>query len=731
MQAGLFAQSTSFTYQGRLNENGNPANGAYDLHFTIYDALTNGVPLAATLTNNSVSIQAGAFTTLLDFGSAVFGGGQRWLEIAVRTNGAPAFTTLVPRQEFTRIPYAISALEVTGGNVARLAVPNTSKPASGRPIVTTGFITGATVVESGFGYVFPPAVTLQDATGTGAQIAATISGGSVTELVVVNAGTGYSPEAALVIDPPPRNEYQVFASTNIFAGVSVMTNVNNTVAGGFTGTFAGAHAGDFNGDGAAVTNVNAVTLQGISPGGFWRVDGNQGLSAERHFLGTTDDQAVELRVNNQRVVRYEPNPVSPSINSGSSANYIGNGVQGAVIAGGGTMNLQGLVLSNALRSPLTTISGGGGNSIAEGSPFASIGGGYDHQIESDSDGATISGGRGNVIRSSSIGAAIGGGQNNTITRNGDHSRIGGGFSNTIRDGADMGTISGGYGNVITADGAIGTIGGGYENTILTNSQFGTIPGGYQNSAGHSAFAAGSRAKAIHRGAFVWADSTGTEFASTDANQFIVRASGGVGIGTNNPATSLHVHGTDQTVAIVSGSRTTGTFLGIQNTAAGGARWSLVSTGPSNGEGAGRLVFFTHASNDAKMRLEPNGNLIIDGSLTQSSDRHRKEEVRPVDSESVLAKVTSMPISTWQYKDDEARLRHLGPMAQDFYEAFGLGEGDKTITAIDADGVALASIQALNKKLEQRTAEIEELKRTVSRLEALIESLPRELKGTAQ
>jgi len=131
------------------------------------------------------------------------------------------------------------------------------------------------------------------------------------------------------------------------------------------------------------------------------------------------------------------------------------------------------------------------------------------------------------------------------------------------------------------------------------------------------------------------------------------------------------------------------------------------------------LFFTHASNDSKMRLEPNGNLIIDGSLTQSSDRARKEDVHPVDTETVLEKVAAMPISTWKYRDDEAQLRHLGPMAQDFHAAFGLGESDKTITAIDADGVALAAIQGLNNRVKEQAREIDRLKETIQRLERLV------------
>ena len=67
----------------------------------------------------------------------------------------------------------------------------------------------------------------------------------------------------------------------------------------------------------------------------------------------------------------------------------------------------------------------------------------------------------------------------------------------------------------------------------------------------------------------------------------------------------------------------------------------------------------------------------------------------------LEKIAAMPLNTWQYRNQEAKYRHMGPMAQDFYGAFGLGESDKQIDAVDADGVALAAVQGLNAKLAQK------------------------------
>jgi hypothetical protein len=117
------------------------------------------------------------------------------------------------------------------------------------------------------------------------------------------------------------------------------------------------------------------------------------------------------------------------------------------------------------------------------------------------------------------------------------------------------------------------------------------------------------------------------------------------------------------------------------------------------------------------KLHVIGNIRASGTVTATafnppSDRHLKENFAPVSSREVLDKVAAMPISRWNFIGD-ANTPHLGPMAQDFHAAFGLGTDDKHIATVDADGVALAAIQGLNHKLEEelraRRAEIDSLK----------------------
>jgi hypothetical protein len=103
------AQSTAFTYQGRLDDTGAPANGSYDVTFAVYDAVTDGNLISPIVTNSAVTVSNGLFTTTVDFGGGIFTGPDLWLEIAVSTNGAGTFSTIAPRQQFTPAPYALYA----------------------------------------------------------------------------------------------------------------------------------------------------------------------------------------------------------------------------------------------------------------------------------------------------------------------------------------------------------------------------------------------------------------------------------------------------------------------------------------------------------------------------------------------------------------------------------------------------------------------------------------------
>jgi hypothetical protein len=250
------------------------------------------------------------------------------------------------------------------------------------------------------------------------------------------------------------------------------------------------------------------------------------------------------------------------------------------------------------------------------------------------------------------------------------------------------------------------------------------------------------------------DSIGRHFTVSAGGRYTLDASqaisffspAGVGIGASSPDSELHIQrGSAGTV-----TASTSALLTLENNGAafihcltpatnnagilfGTPDGSLDASIRYNNSGLNRELSF-RTLNSERMRIGTNGfvgigttapanNLHVNGgitcvALTQTSDRNAKEDLIPVAPLDVLSKVVALPISTWSFKGLEDG-RHMGPMAQDFYEAFGLGNSDKTITAVDPSGVALAAIQGLNQKLDQKETEITELKQRLEKLEQIL------------
>jgi hypothetical protein len=298
-----------------------------------------------------------------------------------------------------------------------------------------------------------------------------------------------------------------------------------------------AFAGTFTGNGAGLTNLNA-----------WKLDGNSGTTAGVNFIGTTDNQPLEIKVNNSRALRIEPTAGGPNLIGGSSPSSIALGVEASTIGGG---------FNNFVSSSQSVIGGGNVNNIGPGSIGSTIAGGWQNRIHTNAQESTIAGGLQNVILTNAQLSAIGGGSGNTISNDSFNSVIAGGLNNRV--GGVSSVIGGGTGNIAagpssvigggvnnsssiganviaggnfnTNDGIFSAVGGGNSNIVA--GSYATIPGGRNNVAlGDFTLAAGRRANANHQGAFVWADSTDTSFSSTASDQFLVRAGGGVGINTN-------------------------------------------------------------------------------------------------------------------------------------------------------------------------------------------------------
>ena len=357
----------------------------------------------------------------------------------------------------------------------------------------------------------------------------------------------------------------------------------------------------------------------------WSLTGNPNTTPGPNFLGTTDNVALEIRVNNQGALRIEPTTGTPNLIGGHGGNSVAGGMVGATIGGGGQTGA-----INRASADFATVGGGEGNSALG---FA----------------ATVGGGETNAALG--FAATVGGGANNV--------------AGNVAGNANFATVGGGIAN--TASNEHATVGGGISNTA--SGKRATVPGGNENAAaGDYSFAAGRRAKADHQGAFVWGDSTDAEIHSGNNNQFIVRANGGFWFGAVT---------TNYTPTIAPGvliATSTGAYL------SSGGNW------------------------------------------TNASDREAKANFTPVNGQEVLACLAGVPITTWNYKDQNPSIRHIGPTAQDFYAAFGVGEDDTHISTMDADGVALAAIQGLYQLVQAQAAQIAVLRQQNAELEARLAAL---------
>ncbi len=239
--------------------------------------------------------------------------------------------------------------------------------------------------------------------------------------------------------------------------------------------------GVLRGDGAGLSNVTAATLDGLPGASFWKTSGNTGANpANGVFLGTADSQPLEFKVNGQRALRLQPSRNSPNGRSPS-------------LVGGHASNALGADFIGA------TIVGGGNSN-------------FPNRVENDY--ASVLGGLGN--RASGFGSTAMG--VSTLAAHDAAVAMGHSVSATNYYATAMG---------------FSTVAGGYSSTAM---------GAETLAHGSWSVALGYRAAAMHDGAFVWADAAGAPFTSTANNQFLIRATGGVGIGTATPGASLQVAG---------------------------------------------------------------------------------------------------------------------------------------------------------------------------------------------
>ncbi len=279
------AQGTAFTYQGRLNNGANPANGSYDLLFAVYDS-TNvpGTLIAGPVTNSATAVSNGLFTVTLDFGSGVFTGANRALDIAVRTNGAASFSELAPRQPVLPMPYAVYA-----GNAGSAASASTATTAGSVPAAGIGAGTANINITGNAGTATSAAVAGTAASATLATTAtmATTATTATTALTALTAGTatnliGTVADAQLSTNIARLNGTNVFTGTNTFSNVLIATNTANQIVGVFTGS------------GAGLTGLSALS---IAPGSITAAMLAPGAVSSLGAPGGSPTNAVQVNTN--------------------------------------------------------------------------------------------------------------------------------------------------------------------------------------------------------------------------------------------------------------------------------------------------------------------------------------------------------------------------------------------------------------------------------------------------
>ncbi|MEM9293990.1 MAG: tail fiber domain-containing protein [Acidobacteriota bacterium] len=201
-----------------------------------------------------------------------------------------------------------------------------------------------------------------------------------------------------------------------------------------------------------------------------------------------------------------------------------------------------------------------------------------------------------------------------------------------------------------------------------------------------------------------------------ANAIFVNEGSDIGFGTSSPTARLHVQADEA-----------GNFGGLRvvNSGAGNIQTQFASTS-GNWEWrqtfrSGDLIFDSQEDGANELELTTGGQLTV-VSVVETSDRALKENFRPVDRSEVLSKIVELPITRWNYIELGADVEHLGPMAQDFHQAFGVGPDDQHIATRDAASVALVGVQALHDELEVRDARVAAVEAVnaalLQRLEAL-------------
>ncbi len=661
------------------------------------------------------------------------------------------------RPRFAFLLIGILLLAAAGGVTAQADGPPTV-PEAPLALPGTGFLYQGELQSGGhpvnatcdfqFGLWNSPSVGAQIGLTLTVAPAVTVTDGRFT--VLLNQGGHFGPNAftgearylAIAVKCPPDGSYTTLTprqalvpSPLAFALPGLRTEMNATspnVVGGYIGnTIGGGAVGATIAGGGASLAANSASADYTAIGGG---QSNLALGAYDTVSGGLNNTADGTRAvigGGQDNVAFG---TRSTVGGGHGNLALGHG---ATIGGGGHNGSS--ANANTAEGDASTIGGGYGNSIPVTGTYATVAGGILNIASGDrsavgggvnntasGDRAFVGGGVGNVA--SGTRSTVAGGQLNTASSG--RTTVGGGYENTASGQGS--TVGGGgwdgtnvEGNV--AAGAASTIGGGLDNATTGAGDFATVAGGAHNTASQEYATVGGGDTNTASG--FWSTVCGGVNNTASASLSYIcggasnaatgyAASIGGGVGNTASGDYATIAGGADNFATAAYSFAAGRNAVAQHPGAfvwaGDSDTPVESSVPNQFlvQAGGGVLFAADEAGGTGCALAAGG-----GTWDCTSDRNAKANFAPVDGVAILNLLASLPIETWNFNTQDAAVRHMGPMAQDFYAAFGLGEGDTTISAVDADGVALAAIQGLYSVVQAKESEIAALTERVAALEA--------------
>lgn len=640
---------TAFTYEGRSGDSGAPANGSYDLTLKLYAAATNGTQIGATADFAGAGRHQRPVHGHTGLRHGAFAGDARWIEIAVRTNGAGAFTTLTPRQPLTATPYALYAL-TPAGPVGPQGATGAQGPKGDKG--DTG-ATGATGFQG-------PAGPKGDTGATGLQGVAGPAGAT--------GATG--PQG-----PPGLNWRGAWDGTVSYAATDAVSyggsswtakraNTNAAPSEGADWTLV-AQKGDTGATGVtgATEPTGATGPQGPQgPSGSanaWGLTGNKDTTPAKNFLGTLDNQPLQLKASGGGV--NKPDPAS-------------------------ALDVNGTVIATAFAGSGSSLTGVPAASLTSGNVTQAV-----NFLSAMSVGTTKT--DKDILLNVDGNARLN--DHDFFLRGVSEANHGLGwygagktFAGANLDGLVL------YGN---SGGGLGSLGNGGARLSLgwdalawakvdpLNLNTGTVAYAsltFGTSSGEGI--ASNRSSDTNR-----SNQYGLDFYTKFIPRLSINNAGQVGIGTTEPQNELDIQSSGNTE------------IALEDTATGGRRWALRSDYQSS---TGIFLLEDRASSLVRLVVGPTDNMCLGNRIptvpllmqngayctgtqwVSVSDRDRKENFEPVDERRVLEQVAALPITSWNYTNESATVKHLGPTAQDFRAAFGLGDDDRAIGTVDENGM---------------------------------------------